>query len=147
MLYPPPSVEPDGEWNTQYINNQPERLQEAKLIMATNMTASMPNTPIRPTAHEPLHCALTGKPISADEAYWAPPLVTARELVTTVAKTAWQSPGLLGVVLMAEQPDVPYAPEVREQLAARRSAEQAKLLVLLLIVLAIIVTPILLFVF
>jgi hypothetical protein len=113
--------------------------------MATNMMASMPKTDMRPPSNEPLRCALTGKPISADEAYWAPPLVTARELVTTVAKTLWQSPGSLGVVLMAEQPDVPYAQDARPQLAARRSAEQAKLLVLLLIVLAIIVTPILLF--
>ncbi|HEU5013343.1 MAG TPA: hypothetical protein VFT66_12465 [Roseiflexaceae bacterium] len=111
------------------------------------MTASMPNTSVRPSSNEPLHCALTGKPISADEAYWAPPLVTARELVTTVAKTAWRSPGLLGAVLMAEQPDVPYAQDARQQLASRRSAEQAKLLVLLLVVLAVIVTPILLFAF
>ncbi len=115
--------------------------------MATNMTASMLNASIRPSSNEPLHCALTGKPISADEAYWAPPLVTARELVTTVIRTALQSPGALGLVLMAEQPDVPYAQDVRQQLAARRSAEQAKLLVLLLVVLAVIVTPILLFTF
>ncbi len=115
--------------------------------MATNMTAPTSNTGARPSSNETLHCALTGKPISADEAYWAPPLVTARELVTTVVKTAWQAPGLLGTVLMAEQPDVPYAQEARQQLAARRSAEQAKLLVLLLVVLAVLLTPILLFAF
>ena len=115
--------------------------------MATNMTASMPNTGVRPSSNESLHCALTGKPISADEAYWAPPLITARELVTTVVRTAFQSPGLLGAVLMAEQPDVPYAQDAREQLAARRSAEQVKLLLLLLVVLAVLVTPILLFAF
>jgi hypothetical protein len=39
---------------------------------------------------------------------------------------------------------VPYAPAAREQLAARRSAEQIKLLGVLLLVVALIAVPILL---
>ena len=39
---------------------------------------------------------------------------------------------------------MPYAPAAREQLAARRSAEQLKLLVGLLLVVALIAAPILL---
>lgn len=84
---------------------------------------------------EQLYCSLTGRPISREEAYWGPPLVTARQLVTTILTTALRTPRLLGTILMAEQPNVPYAVDVREQLAQRRSAEQLKLLVGMLVVL------------
>jgi hypothetical protein len=92
---------------------------------------------------EQLRCALTGKPISADTAYWAPPLVTASELVSTIVRGVLHSPGTLSQVLLAEQPNVPYDPAVRAQLAARRSSEQVKLLVGLLLAIAVIVVPIL----
>lgn len=91
-----------------------------------------------------VHCALTGRQISSAEAYWAPPLVTARELVTTVVHTAIHTPNQLGQVLFAEQPNVPYAPDVREQLAARRSTEQLKLLGGLMLLLVLIAIPIVL---
>ena len=94
--------------------------------------------------HEQLHCALTGAPISAEEAYWAPPLVTFRQLIVAIAHGLTHSPATLGTILFAEQPNVPYAPAAREQLAARRSAEQLKLLVGLLLVVALIAAPILL---
>lgn len=94
--------------------------------------------------HEQLYCALTGAPISAEEAYWAPPLVTFRQLIAAIMQGLTHSPGTLGTILFAEQPNVPYAPAAREQLAARRSAEQFKLLVGLLLVVALIATPILL---
>jgi hypothetical protein len=96
--------------------------------------------------NEQLFCALTGKPIRAEEAYWAPPLVTARDLVLTIVSTVFRTPGNLGHILFAEQPNVPYAQDVREQLAARRSAEQLKLLVGLLFAVAVIAAPILLLV-
>lgn len=107
------------------------------------MTTSSIDMPAQ-VVQEQLHCALTGKPISAEEAYWAPPLVTMRELVTTVAQTALRAPATLGQVLLAEQPNVPYAPDAREELIARRSKEQLKLLVGLLVVLAAIALPIVL---
>ena len=94
--------------------------------------------------HEQLYCALTGTPISADEAYWAPPLVTARQLVTAIFGNLFRAPGNLGFILFAEQTNVPYAQAARDQLAARRSAEQLKLLVGLLLLIALIVMPILL---
>jgi hypothetical protein len=95
--------------------------------------------------NEQLICSLTGKTISASEAYWAPPLITTRQLVSTVLDTLVRSPGMLGQVLMAEQPNVPYAQEARDELARRRSAEQLKLLLGLLVLVAIILAPILLF--
>lgn len=94
--------------------------------------------------NEQLFCALTGEPLRPGEAYWAPPLVTARELVSAVLNTLLHTPGNLGHVLFAEQPNVPYAPSVRERLAARRNAEQLKLLVGLLVAVALIAIPILL---
>ncbi len=94
-------------------------------------------------APEQLVCALTGRSITPAEAYWAPPIVTARELVATICTTVVRAPGNLGHILFAEQPDVPYAQDVRDQLAARRSAEQLKLLVGLLLLAALIAVPIL----
>jgi hypothetical protein len=96
-----------------------------------------------PAAEQPLVCSLTGRSITPAETYWAPPLVTARELVAAVVATVVRAPGNLGHILFAEQPDVPYAQDVRDQLAARRSAEQLKLLVGLLIAAALIAVPIL----
>ena len=105
--------------------------------------ANLPSTN-KQLVEEQLRCALTGKPISAEEAYWAPPLVTARELVSAIWTNLLRSPGNLGHLLMAEQPNVPYDPEARDQLGARRSAEQLKLLVGLLVIIALIAAPILL---
>lgn len=110
-------------------------------------TLSGPNQPAReqPIAvGGELRCALTGRPLTHDEAHWAPPLVTVRELVATVASTLLRTPGALGQVLLADMPNVPYAPEARERLAARRTAEQAKLLGLLLLVCALFIVPIVL---
>jgi hypothetical protein len=96
------------------------------------------------TVQEQLYCALTGKPIDAETAYWAPPLVTARELITTIISGALHSPGTLSHILFAEQPNVPYDPAIRAELAARRSSEQLKLLVGLLSAIALMVVPIVL---
>lgn len=105
----------------------------------------MQNNVAAPTpASDQLRCALTGRSISPGEAYWAPPLVTARDLVTTVLSTAVRAPGNLSHVLFDEQPNVPYAPEAREQLAARRGSEQVKLLAGLLALIALVTIPILL---
>ncbi len=93
--------------------------------------------------NQPLVCALTGRVLTKDEAYWAQPLITANQLVSTLARTALSNPGGLAAVLSADLPDVPYAPEARELLAKRRSAEQVKLLVGLLLIGALVVLPVL----
>lgn len=113
--------------------------------MGTEMsTVSASNGQPPVVVSEQLYCALTGKPVRADEAYWAPPLITARELVTTLVRTLLTAPGLLGHVLLDPQPNVPYAPDARELLARRRSTEQLKVLLLLLALVALIIVPILL---
>ena len=112
--------------------------------MTEEQTAPQPTHPDPVIVDEQLYCSLTGRPISREEAYWAPPLITARQLVATIATTALRTPHQLGAILMAEQPNVPYAVEVREQLAQRRSAEQLKLLIGMLLILGLLVTPVLL---
>lgn len=92
--------------------------------------------------HGELQCALTGRVLSADEAYWAPPLITTGELIKTVTTTALRTPSNLGQVLLDEQPNVPYAPEARQELGSRRSVEQLKLLGVLLVIAALIFVPI-----
>ena len=89
-----------------------------------------------------IRCALTGRSLRPDEAYWAPPLVTVSTLVSTVWKTLTTTPGNLGEILMSEQPNVAYAPEARQELARRRSTEQIKLLGLLLLIAAALIIPI-----
>ncbi|HMQ31232.1 MAG TPA: hypothetical protein PKD53_10910 [Chloroflexaceae bacterium] len=113
------------------------------------MPAELTSQPAQPAREaEPamvsgeIRCALTGKILSPDEAYWAPPVITARELVATVVRTLLTAPGNLGQILLGELPNVPYAPEARPQLAARRSPEQLKLIALLLLLAALLVIPI-----
>jgi hypothetical protein len=116
--------------------------------MATNV--QMRDTPANGAPQriaDQLVCTLTGRSLTTEEAYWAPPLVTMRQLVTTITRTALHAPADLGRVLLEEQPNVPYAPEAREELARRRSGEQAKLMITLLIFLALIAAPILIFTF
>jgi hypothetical protein len=108
--------------------------------MTTHIEARA-TTEDRAVVEEQLFCSLSGRPISRDEAYWAPPLITAGQLISTV--TLFTAPANLGPILFDEQANVPYAADMREQLAARRSAEQLKLLVLLLAVVALVAAPLL----
>jgi hypothetical protein len=113
------------------------------------MSAQISSQPGQPThGAEPamvsgeLRCTLTGRLLSPDEAYWAPPVITTRQLVTTVVQTLFTAPSNLGTVLLSDLPNVPYAPEARPQLASRRSAEQLKLLLVLLLLAALLIIPI-----
>lgn len=109
---------------------------------ATFTTPTQPATVV----DEEIFCSLTGKPLKREEAYWAPPLVTAQELITTIIHALLHAPDTLGTILLAEQANVPYAQDARELLARRRSAEQMKLLAVFLVIGALIVTPILMLV-
>lgn len=113
--------------------------------MTVDIGASAPSmpTPSTTVVDEQLYCSLTGKPISREEAYWAPPLISARELVSAIGTALFRAPDTLSMILFAEQPNVAYANDARELLARRRSQEQLKLLVGLLAVCALIAAPIL----
>jgi hypothetical protein len=109
-------------------------------IEYTNKAITLQPTP----TNEQLYCALTGVPVDAATAYWAPPLVTAGQLVRAVINGLLHSPGTLSHMLFDEMPNVPYAPAVRDRLAARRSSEQVKLLVGMLVSIALVAVPIIL---
>jgi hypothetical protein len=111
-------------------------------LSSTSTTSSSAADPT--VVSSDLRCALTGRPLSPEEAYWAPPLITARELIETTMRTLFSAPSNLGAVLTAEQPNVPFAPEARPQLANRRSVEQLKLLALLMLIAALLIAPIVL---
>jgi hypothetical protein len=111
---------------------------EAQPAEAQPPVEAQPAETERPTEGT-VTCALTGKEIDAKDAYWAPPLITAWQLVSTVGNTFVKAPGNLGHILFEELPEVPYDPEAREELASRRTAEQLKLLGGLVVVLAVII--------
>jgi len=66
-------------------------------------------------------------------------LITARQLVTTIATTAVRAPGLLGEVLLKDLDQVAYCPTCRTYIARRRQSEQLKFLGGLLLVLLLVV--------
>lgn len=113
----------------------------AELISAQNQTGHEQDPVV---VSGELRCALTGRALTPEEAYWAPPLITTRQLVGTLTTTLLRAPGALGQVLMGDLPNVPYAPEAREQLASRRTVEQLKLLAVIMLVAALLIAPILL---
>lgn len=93
-----------------------------------------------------LRCALTGKPLRPHEVFWAPPLITAQQLLSSFIRTLFTAPGALGQLLLGELPNVPYDPAARTQLSARRTVEQLKILGLLLLLAALLLLPIFLLV-
>jgi hypothetical protein len=95
------------------------------------------STPGEQPAAQPLRCSLTGEEISPEEAYWAPPIVTFGDLLRAITSNI-SRPALLKQMLLGEQENVPYSPAAREELAARRTTEQLKLLGFLLLILALI---------
>lgn len=112
----------------------------AEMISTQNQTTREQDTVV---VSGELRCALTGRVLTPEEAYWAPPLVTAKQLIATLTTTLFRAPGALGQVLMSDLPNVPYAPEARARLASRRSAEQLKLLALIMLIAALLIAPIL----
>lgn len=67
------------------------------------------------------------------------PFITARQLVTTTASTAFRAPAMLGDILFKELDLVPYCAECREEVAGKRTTEQLKFLLTVLLVMAIVI--------
>lgn len=124
-------------------NTPPEarRTASAPTPAAASPQPAADDTPSSPleAAPEMVNCALTGKLIRADEAYWGPPLVTFEELIGTTFKTLFTAPGNLKAVMTAEQDDVPYDPAAKPQLIRRRTREKSKLLLMMLVILALLI--------
>ena len=67
------------------------------------------------------------------------PFISARQLVTTTATTAFRAPGVLTDLLFKELDLVPYCVGCREELAAKRTSEQLKFLLGMLLILALVI--------
>jgi hypothetical protein len=83
-------------------------------------------------------CTMCRTPLCDEHQLLGHPLITARQLVATTASTAVRAPGMLGDILFKELDQVPYCAECREQVAAKRTGEQLKFLLTLLLVLALV---------
>jgi hypothetical protein len=81
-------------------------------------------------------CTACGALLQHAEAHYGHPLITARQLITMGTQAAIRSPKLFGEVMLAQLPPVPYCAACRQQLPAKRQAEQLKFMmgVLVLIV-------------
>lgn len=84
-------------------------------------------------------CTVCKAALCGDHMRLGQPFITARQLVATTATTAIRAPGLLGNLLFKELEQVPYCQQCRDDLAAKRTGEQLKFLLLLLLVIAVVV--------
>ncbi len=75
---------------------------------------------------EDVLCTACGAPLQHAEAHYGHPLITARQLVSMGTQAAIRSPRLFGEVMLKELPPVPYCAVCRQQLPAKRQAEQLK---------------------
>lgn len=82
-------------------------------------------------------CTLCRVAVCNEHTQMGQPLITARQLVTTTASTAFRTPQLLGDILFKELDEVPYCQSCRQDVAVKRQSEQMKFLmgILLLMVL------------
>ena len=89
------------------------------------------------TVNTELTCATCDTPLHDAEAQYGHPLITARQLTTMAVHTAIRSPKLFSEMMLKELSPVPYCTMCRQQLPAKRQAEQMKFLMGLLLVLAL----------
>ncbi len=85
------------------------------------------------------HCARCQANLCDEHTRTGQQLITARQLVTTIATTAVRAPGLLSEVLLKDLDQVAYCPTCRTYIARRRQSEQLKFLGGLLLVLLLVV--------
>jgi hypothetical protein len=112
---------------SQYYYYDPAYLYwDGELIMASTCTScSSPSTE---------QCSRCHTPLCATHVQLGQPFITARQLVTVTATTAVRAPGLLGDLLLKELDKVPYCVSCRDELAQKRTGEQLKFLLSLLLI-------------
>ncbi len=84
-------------------------------------------------------CTVCKSALCATHVQMGQPFISARQLVATTATTALRAPAVLGDLLFRELDQVPYCVSCREDLAAKRTTEQLKFLVGMLLVLAMVI--------
>lgn len=85
------------------------------------------------------HCTVCHVALCADHTKMGQPFITARQLVTTTATTAFRAPAMLNDLLFKELDLVPYCVDCRDELASRRTGEQLKVLLGMLLVIALVI--------
>lgn len=84
-------------------------------------------------------CTVCGTSLRDEDIRLGQPFITARQLVTTIVTTALRAPGVLSDLLFKELDQVPYCAECRDELAAKRTGEQLKFLLSVLLVMALVI--------
>jgi hypothetical protein len=100
------------------------------------------STPTYDQQHE-FVCACCHAPVCAADVQYGQPLITARQLISLTAITAFRAPKLLGDILLKELPPAPYCAPCRQKLPAKRQAEQLKFMLGVLLLLAVVTAGIL----
>jgi hypothetical protein len=84
-------------------------------------------------------CTVCRTALCATHTHQGQPFISARQLVTATTSTALRAPGMLSDMLFKELELVPYCTECREELAAKRTTEQLKVLLGILVILALVI--------
>ncbi|MBA3944458.1 MAG: hypothetical protein H0X37_07845 [Herpetosiphonaceae bacterium] len=85
------------------------------------------------------NCSLCRQGLCQEHANRWHPLITARQLATTIFNTAVKTPNLLSDILLKEVGQVDYCPDCRELIAERRQSEQIKFLLCALLLMAMVI--------
>lgn len=99
----------------------------------------MPMTCTTCTTPATTRCTVCNTALCADHTKMGQPFITARQLVTTTTSTALRAPAMLSDLLFKELDLVPYCVDCRDELAAKRTAEQLKVLLGMLLIIAVVV--------
>ena len=84
-------------------------------------------------------CTVCKSALCSEHVQQGQPFISARQLVTTTATMAIRAPGVLADLLFKELDLVPYCASCREELAAKRTGEQLKFLIGMLLILALVI--------
>ena len=83
-------------------------------------------------------CTVCRAALCQEHVQMGQPFISARQLVMTTTTTALRTPGLLSDLLLRELDRVPYCDDCRAELAAKRTSEQLKVLLGILLIMAIV---------
>jgi hypothetical protein len=84
-------------------------------------------------------CVWCDTPLCDTHIQLGQPFISARQLVTITATTAFRTPALLGDILLKELPKVPYCVKCRLRVVGKRQAEQFKFVLSLLLIVSLMV--------
>ncbi len=84
-------------------------------------------------------CTVCNTALCSTHVHQGQPFISAGQLVATTATTAFRAPAMLGDLLFKEMELVPYCESCREELAGKRTGEQLKFLLGILLIMALVI--------